>query len=64
MLTIRRLSIITGPQVLMRPKTALKLKYGLLAAQRTNVDTVSGAPADSMAYLKAVESALSAASAK
>ena len=50
--------------LLVKPETVQKLKDEVIAAQRTDVDTVSGATATSKAYLKAVENALSTTPAK
>ena len=46
------------PQVLATPETISSLIDSVLAAQNTNVDTVSGATADTKAFLSAVEDAL------
>jgi uncharacterized protein with FMN-binding domain len=49
---------VVKPQVFIQPETADALKQSVLANQRVDVDGVSGATADSKAYLKAVEQAL------
>lgn len=46
------------PQVFAKEETIEAMTNRILSAQSTDVDTVSGATADSKAYLKAVENAL------
>jgi uncharacterized protein with FMN-binding domain len=46
------------PQVFAKEETIETLTKRILSAQSTDVDTVSGATADSKAFLKAVENAL------
>lgn len=52
---------VTSPQVLANPETADTMTQEVLAAQNLQVDAVSGATADSKAFLKAVENALMSA---
>jgi len=46
------------PQVFAKPETIDALISGVLAAQDTDIDTVSSATADTKAFLSAVEDAL------
>jgi len=48
----------TKPQVIAAPETIQKLIESVVSAQDTNVDVVSGATADTHAFLRAVEDAL------
>ena len=54
---------ITKPQVFMTDETAEKLIHEMISTQQNTVDAVSGATADSKAFMKAVENALVSASA-
>jgi uncharacterized protein with FMN-binding domain len=49
---------VTHPQVFMKPETVDTLTERIVTQQQTDVDVVSGATADSKAFLKAVENAL------
>lgn len=49
---------VTQPQVFMKDETVEELTDRVTAQQCTDVDAVSGATADSKAFLKAVENAL------
>lgn len=52
---------VTHPQVFIKPETAEALTDRVKTQQRTDVDTVSSATADSKAFIKAVENALRSA---